>query len=234
MINIITVLRSGGEFGPAHVAAVRDQIARHSAPGACAFLCLTDQPREVELLGVGAIPLVHDWPGWWSKMELFRLFAPGSPAGCWLFLDLDTIAVRDLAPIVAVAQRGRFTALSDFFRPQDPAMGLLAWRGHELQPLYNRMRADPARWIATFADGDQGFIKDSIRRGVVPPPDRWQEEAPGAVVSYKADLGGDMDGTRPVAIPPDARLVCFHGRPRPWNSTLADIYWRGGVATEAA
>lgn len=221
-VNIVTVLRSGGEFTPAHVAAVRDQIARHLPADDYAFLCLTDMTPEVEKLGVMAIGIEHYWPGWWSKMELFRL---RHPRPFWLFLDLDTIALRDLSPLLAVARRGRFTALSDFFRREDPAMGLLAWRGHELQPLYNRMRADPQRWIGEFADGDQGFIKDSIRRGFVPPPDRWQEELPGAVVSYKADLGGDMDGTRPVAIPPDARLVCFHGRPRPWNSTLAALYW---------
>ena len=55
----VTVLRSGGEYGPRHVQWLARQI-----PG---LVCLSD--RKVE--GVETIPLRHDWPGWWAKMEMF-------------------------------------------------------------------------------------------------------------------------------------------------------------------
>ena len=45
------------------------------------------------------IKLLHgdDWPGWWSKMELYR---PDLPAGRTLYLDLDSHVIRPLQPIL--------------------------------------------------------------------------------------------------------------------------------------
>jgi hypothetical protein len=40
--------------------------------------------------------------------------------------------------------------------------------------------------------------------------DRWQELVPDQVFSYKAHI-------RDRAVPPSARVVCFHGKPRPWE-----------------
>gem|GEM_PF-2188984 len=59
------------------------------------FYCLTndlgiDIPGEI-------IPLKHDWPGWWAKMELHRSDLPG---GRMLYMDLDSHIVRNLSPIL--------------------------------------------------------------------------------------------------------------------------------------
>lgn len=43
------------------------------------------------------IPLEHNWPGWWSKMELHR---PDLPEGRTLYMDLDSHAIRSLQPIL--------------------------------------------------------------------------------------------------------------------------------------
>ena len=43
------------------------------------------------------IPLVHDWPGWWPIMEVFR---PDLFKGKVLFLGLDVLIMKDLAPII--------------------------------------------------------------------------------------------------------------------------------------
>jgi hypothetical protein len=43
------------------------------------------------------IKLLHDWPGWWSKIELFR---PDLPCGRTLYLDLDIHIVDSLQPIL--------------------------------------------------------------------------------------------------------------------------------------
>ena len=48
---IACVLKSGGDFLPAEE-----------------FICLTDLDLDCQTLA-----LDHDWPGWWSKIELFRL-----------------------------------------------------------------------------------------------------------------------------------------------------------------
>jgi hypothetical protein len=45
------------------------------------------------------IKLLHgdDWPGWWSKMELYR---PDLPLGRTLYMDLDSHAIKSLQPIL--------------------------------------------------------------------------------------------------------------------------------------
>ena len=43
------------------------------------------------------IPLNHDWPGWWSKMELHR---PDLPQGRTLYLDLDSHVVSSLGVLL--------------------------------------------------------------------------------------------------------------------------------------
>jgi len=57
------------------------------------FRCLTN----VGIEGVETIPLKHEYPGWWSKVELFR---PDLPVeGRLLYLDLDTLIVGDLTEL---------------------------------------------------------------------------------------------------------------------------------------
>jgi len=63
------------------------------------MVCLTDRPDEVPH-GIDpiAVPNLSPLPGWWSKLELFK------PAhrltGRVLYLDLDTLIVGDLAPVL--------------------------------------------------------------------------------------------------------------------------------------
>jgi hypothetical protein len=76
---IACVLKSGGDYEPKHVYALQAQCAKF-LPGED-FVCLTDMD-----LDCATIPLVNDWLGWWSKVELFRL-----PSA--LYMDLDTILV---------------------------------------------------------------------------------------------------------------------------------------------
>ena len=59
------------------------------------FVCLTN----VEIPGCNVIPLQHHWPGWWSKLELFRpdLFGKEDRV---LYLDLDVVVVASLEPLV--------------------------------------------------------------------------------------------------------------------------------------
>lgn len=58
------------------------------------FHVLTNDPLA-ELPG-NIIELKHNWPGWWSKMELHRGDLAGLIGGRTLYLDLDTHVVGDL------------------------------------------------------------------------------------------------------------------------------------------
>lgn len=91
MLTILTVLRSGGRYSPAWVGKLARQCARHAPEHR--FVCLTD--RDGLPPGVEPAPLLHDWPGWWAKFEAYRVEAERV-----LLLDLDTLIVGPLAPLV--------------------------------------------------------------------------------------------------------------------------------------
>lgn len=194
-LSIFTVLRSGGDFLPVHVERLQRQL-RTFAPG-CDFYCLSDVPSVP-----GYSALRHDWPGWWSKLELFRF---GGPV---LYFDLDTTIVGDLAPLIDACRGEPFVALRDF-NPASRRLGsgMMYWSG-DVSAIYDRFCADDlghmARCVTPAVWGDQGFIDECVAE-----PAFFQTLMPDAVVSYKKHCMG--------GVPAGARVVCHHGNPRPWE-----------------
>ena len=117
MLTVACVLKSGGTYTPEWVGRLRAGVKRH-LPREHMFVCLSD----VDVPSM-RIPLEHDWPGWWSKMELFRLPGP------ILYFDLDTAIVgslSDIADYIAEA-KAPFTMLRDFYAPSHRGSGVMAW-----------------------------------------------------------------------------------------------------------
>ena len=195
---VICVLRSGGpDYGVGNVEALRDSLARHSD---LPLVCFSD----VERLPVRRVGLLHNWPGWWSKLEIFR-FQYDQPV---LYVDLDTTFVDDPAPLI----RERFTMLARLGRPGDVGSGVMSWRG-DYSHLYRAFKASPDRHMAAYKTtqnwGDQGFIRDHLGHKADTYP-------VSLAASYKGHCTNK--GRGPVAIPhPDVRVVYFHGKPRPWE-----------------
>ncbi len=116
--TVVLVLRSGGEFLPEHVRVLIAGIEKYWQPidQPPRLAVLTDMPVDqyglLGHIGVEKIPLHHMYPGWWSKIELFR--PDLARLGDILYFDLDTVVVGDLADI---AQVRTLTLLQDFYRP---------------------------------------------------------------------------------------------------------------------
>ena len=193
-LEVACVLRSGGDFDPAWVLALYRGVRKY-LPGA-RFTCLTDTPMHI--LGVRTIPMRHDWPRWWPKVELFRPDAfPGSRV---LYLDLDTLPVGDLSEIAAY--RGPFAVLSDFYTPQVMASGVMAWTPTaRTASIYEKFQAQPQAIMRAHPGRS-----DLWYRKVLPNPARLQDLFPGQIVSLKAHAKHST--------PAGARLVCGHGKPR--------------------
>lgn len=207
MLTVCCVLRSGGDYGPHHVAALQQGVTSHLSIEH-RFVCLSDVDVPCE-----RIPLRHKWQGWWAKVELFR------PALFWgpvLYLDLDTIIVGSLDEIVL---GHRFTVLRSFWsakykEPQRIGSGVMAWNA-DLSDLYRIFASSPEMFIRKYRTkarwGDQGFIKDYSPI----EPERWQDKHPGKVLSFKQHI------VKLGHVPPESAVIAFHGRPRPWAITPA-------------
>ena len=188
-VTRVCVLRSGGEYKPKHVQWLARQV-----PG---LVCLSD----VDVPGVPVVPMQHDFPGWWSKIELFSNAIPGD----LLYFDLDTVVLGNIEALEAV---GQTTMLSDFYRLNQPASGLMYIAQQDKQAVWNAWIKNPEahmnRCRTTQHWGDQGFLRDVL------PCKRWQDLMPGAIVSFKVHCKS--------GVPAGAQVVCFHGQPRPWAS----------------
>ena len=202
-VTVACVLRSGGDFKPEHVERLYRDVTSHTD---CRFVALSDAPVACE-----RIPLVTNWPGWLAKLELFR---PGLFDRPVVFLDLDTVVVGDLSFLAR--ETDGFSMLSDFYHPQIPASGVMSWCG-DYSHIFERFSDDLVPQYKGLHPnrGDCGWIARQV--GAV---DRIPDD--GRVVSYKVHVARNAgprsrgDGTVPDA----ARVVCFHGRPRPWEVRL--------------
>jgi hypothetical protein len=194
MLTVASVLKSGGIYDATWVARLRAGVARH-LPVEHRFLCLSDVPD----LPCERIPLKHDWPGWWAKLEAFRLPGPV------LMFDLDTAIVGDISDLARVATEARFAILRDFYRTDGLGSGVMAFRDADVvRPLYSAFREQWFHAIkALRGRGDQGFIEDNVDRSTVA---LWQDELPGQICSYKVHCRS--------GIPENARVVCLHGKPK--------------------
>jgi hypothetical protein len=212
MMRLACVLKSGGGFTAAHVGRLRADLAKH-LPDYSLF-CLSDVDVPCE-----RVPFKIDWPGWWAKMSLFRPDLKGD----LLFFDLDTVIVRNISHFADVC---RTTMLTDFLRETDVASGMMYLPEEMRGEVWDSFMRDPALAMRRHnTGGDQSFLREhqSIRDAA-----RWQRTFPGQVVSYKVHIKTNK-GDRPL--PPDARVVCFHGQPRPWQ--LNTPWVKGGFDADA-
>jgi hypothetical protein len=169
------------------------QVAEH-APGVD-FICLSDIPVP----GVDCIPLEYDWPGWWSKLEVFRPDLHGD----LLFTDLDNVILGDLTNILTVrdhyvCQRRGWTAL--MYIPE--RLRAAVWE---------EWIRDPAGHMETwqFNDGvrdgwgdygDAGFISAQLDHTSAFGTEGgdalyWEDLLPGQVVNIAEILGRNRRAT---------------------------------------
>ena len=161
------------------------------------FVCLTDVKLSNN---TETFLLRHNWPGWWSKIELFR---PGLFLDPVVYLDLDSTVTGDLMKL----RRTPLTMISDFYRPENPASGVMAWTGASCpSTVYEVFKSNPSRYMGAYRTparwGDQGFIRDHCTR----KPERFGDE----VASYKVHVQNDR-------VPDKAVVIAFHGKPKPWD-----------------
>lgn len=196
-LKILTVLKSGGDFYPEHVYKIKDMCDRHIKKNSFSFHCLSDVD-----LSCDTIKLEHNWPRWWSKIEIFKQQGP-----C-LFIDLDTIICGDISDIIKNLKNSGFCMLKDQWHKGTMGSGLAYW-DKDVSHIYEKFKLDPEKNMNEY-EGDQNFINSIFEEKKY-----IQDYCNGEIVSFKANLefGRKFD-------PNFHKIVYFHGPPRPWQQNI--------------
>jgi hypothetical protein len=105
-LTVACVYRSGGRhYSTRYVDVLRNMVKRNlTLPHR--FVCLSD----VEDVPCERIPLIANWPGFYSKIELYR---PGLFKGPVLYFDLDTVIHGNIDALAHKAMQSTFGCTSD-------------------------------------------------------------------------------------------------------------------------
>lgn len=192
--KFVCVLKSGGDYDVEYVFALRRALRKHIPDWKdTRLICLTDLQIPTTL---SSLPLRDGLPGWWSKIEAFRIIGPV------IYIDLDTIILGSLDPLIVATKSlmGDFIMLKSFNVREKWASGIMAWKGN-WSWLYTQF--DPRQMAGL--KWDQRYIKGALLRKDVSI--RAVQDYQHGVYSYKHHCREEL--------PKDASIVCFHGKPRP-------------------
>lgn len=195
---ICCVLKSGGDFAPEHVEWLRVQCQTHMPDWE--FICWSDMFKAKYTM-----PLINDYPKWWSKMEVYEdTWDEDFPM---LMIDLDTVFLKTLEILPdhvdnAIVIRDPWK--NGHRHPERLAGGFMylpSWARKRIRSAWNGKDT-----IGEFAGDDQPFLHKLFSKDAL----RFQDHYIDQVVSYKVHVKG-------MGVQPDNRVVYFHGHPRPWE-----------------
>jgi hypothetical protein len=233
----VICMRWGDRYGPEYVNRLFAMVARNlTLPHR--FVCLTDEAAgirpEVECRPLPAIALADAPPhSGWRKLSCFgpELDDLGGPV---LFLDLDLVVVANIDCLFA--HPGAFCIIENWTQPGRGVGNSSVFRFHAgaHRPILQRFCADPAQIIRSWPN-EQTYLSRAIGE-VTYWPHSWCR-------SFKHDClpARPLRPFRAATIPADARIIVFHGEPKPpdaargvWPKSLTglrpvswvDEYWR--------
>lgn len=210
--------------GAQYVNTLFDMVKR-TLPGGVIFrfVCITDDPKDLHE-GIETIALPKDIEGWYGKLFMFKrgLFPDGERL---IYFDLDTIIWSSINEIIRY--EGDFATLEDFYFPERVGPAVMMWRAGGPASAIWQQWVDQGRPESSL--GDLTWINELDGGEFARRADKLQALFPDAFVSFKRDC---------APMPPKgARVVCFHGRPRPHEAAETDewvrMIWREGGAAQA-
>lgn len=155
--------------------------------------------------GFEVLPLKFNYPGWWAKMELFRPDIKGDI----LYCDLDTIIRGDYTIFSNLEDT---YVLSDFYNPDKSiGSGLMYLKEEDRAQIWRDWTRDPLGHMMKHR-GDQDYLNSFLWYAK-----RFQTESPGKVLSYKKHIDKTAKKYEAGYDYRDADVICFHGKPRPWE-----------------
>lgn len=214
--NVVLAWKTGGDFHFSDVNLLAYHIRKqYKGADPLKIYCITDTVnQEMAFKNVTLIPAGNkEWPGWWTKMNLFapdmEKYKP------FLYLDLDTAIVGDLSGILPpIGYENEFICLSSFFIPprKDELQSGMMWfpKGNkEISKIWDAWVNNSQYIIKKFQrnGGDQSFFRSIIAMTKVD----WQSIVKDKIWSFKIN-----PERRPwlLDLPKHLSVICFHGVPR--------------------
>ena len=172
------------------------------------FMCLSDDDTVPNYT-----PLIHNFPTWWSKIELFRkdLFNSNQRV---FYIDLDTLIFCNIKDIIPLSGPYFFKD----FNLNTPSSCLMSWTGNELSFIYddfvnckdpmNKRHKINHRQVIY---GDQSWIELCLKKHKT--NFKYFQDIPSLseeIISWPRNKYTE---------PSKKKLVCFYGKEKPWNCT---------------
>ena len=188
---------NGTKYADSDVHTLKGMVARHLDQPHI-FRCLADR----EIPGIDTLISPLNWPGWWSKLLLFRV-----SHGQNLYFDLDVVITGQIDGLVS---------------------DQLSMASNWAQSGHGGCQSSVMSW-----GRDYSFIPDSFDIGQLNEPERGNCGSYGSkglwgdqefITGLMGEPGGLVKPMRGIksykyhcqqSLPGDARVVCFHGPPKP-------------------
>ena len=222
MIDCACVIHSTG-YDWRYVENLYSMLTR-ALPGGIRFHVYTEHDRSVPPHMIKHI--LTEWPGiagpkksWWYKMQMFN---PEHHAGNLLYLDLDTVVVRDLS-WVTNHDTSYFWGIRDFRYLQNPHHSVfnssfMWWNVSNFSRIWDQFSQGDIAQLTKNNQGDQDYITKSINVN----QRRFFEDRLFQSFRWQClDGGYNFQRRQPrapgtgVTIAADTAVVVFHGQPKP-------------------
>ena len=218
--RIVICMKWGRAFGASYVNTLYNAV-RANLAGPYRFICLTDDSHGL-VEGIEPLPLPdiglspEEWytPGVWPKLGLFLADLHGLQ-GRALFIDLDMMILGDLAPFFEVPGGIVVQDMGETWRrvprpgPKEAGTCIFAYDIGSQPQIAQAFIGDKAHVMQSFIN-EQDFV-GKMGHDVKFWPDGW-------VVSFKRHVARRIgkDLLLPPPPPPvGAKVLAFHGEPRP-------------------
>ncbi len=212
-------------FGPETVNVLRAMVARHYRQPH-RFTCITDDPAGIDA-DVRIVPMWRDYtdlpsphggknPSCYRRLKLFSAEAAEFIGPRFVAIDLDVVITGDLSPLWDRPED--FVAWGDT-NPQPGSHyngSMLLMTAGSRRQVWDRFNPQTSPALALKArcwGSDQGWISYCLGPGQA----RWNKT--DGVYSFRNHIQSTG------ALPPNARVVIFHGSVDPWSSKAQALPW---------
>lgn len=211
------------KFTGDHVNAVA-RMARRNYRGELRVICVTDDATGIDP-DVEVLPDWRDWaaipsphgkgaPACYRRLRGFHPDIAQHFGPRFVSLDLDVVIVGDMTPVWD--RDDDFVGLRDAYHPRQLNGSMWLLRSGSRPDVWTDFAAAKARRAAALA-GYRGSDQAWMTYKLLAEP-TWEKGA--GIYSYRRNILAD--GNR---LPPDARMVTFHGQTKPWDANAQAIEW---------